>query len=83
MNKSITVNAANKLNFLTNNNLMNEWKKLRTELKVQLLVKNERFLNEPFSTTNPNVPILKYTSDTIYIEYNIHLLQYTFDIIYI
>ena len=31
---------------------MNERKKLRTELKVQLLVKNERLLNEPLHYVN-------------------------------
>ena len=52
MNKFISVNAVNKLNFLTNDKLINERKKLRTELKVQLLVKHERLLNEPFRSVN-------------------------------
>ena len=33
-----------------NDKLINEWKKPRTELKVQLFVKNE--LNEPFRYVN-------------------------------
>ena len=52
MNKIISVNAVNKFNLLTNDKLINERKKLRTELKVQLLVKKERLLNEPFHYVN-------------------------------
>ena len=47
------VTAVNKLNSLTNDNLMiNERKKLRAELKSELLVKNERLLNEQFCYVN-------------------------------
>ena len=48
----ISVNPVSKFNLLANNKLINEQKKLRTELKVQLLVKNERLLNEPFRYVN-------------------------------
>ena len=35
-----------------NDKLINERKKLRTELKVQLLVKNKGLFNEPFCYVN-------------------------------
>ena len=41
MNEIISVHAPNKFNLLTNDKLINERIKLRTELKVQLLVKKE------------------------------------------
>ena len=44
MNEIISVNAVNKLNLLTNDKLINERKKLRTELKVQLLVKTNGYV---------------------------------------
>ena len=37
------VNAFNKSNHLTDGNLINEWEKPWTELKVQLLVENEGY----------------------------------------
>ena len=52
MNKIITVNAVNKFNLLTNDKLINKRKKLRPELKVQLLVKNKRLFNEPLHYAN-------------------------------
>ena len=52
MNEIISVNAVNKFYLLTNDKLIIERKKLRAELKVQLLVKNERLLNEPFRYVN-------------------------------
>ena len=52
VNEIIFVNIVNKLNFLTNEKLINERKKLRIELKVQLLVKNKQLLNEPFRYVN-------------------------------
>ena len=51
-NKIISVKVVNKFHLLTNDKLISEWKKLRTELKVQLLVKNKRLLNEPFHYVN-------------------------------
>ena len=36
----------------TNNKLIYERKKLRTELKVPLLIKNKQLLNEPFRYVN-------------------------------
>ena len=42
MNEIISVNAVSKFIFLMKNKFINEQKKLTTELKVQLLVKNER-----------------------------------------
>ena len=52
MKKIISVNAVNKFNMSTNKKLIYERKKLRTELKVHLLVKNERLLHEPFRYVN-------------------------------
>ena len=52
MNEIITVKAVYHVNCLTNDKLINERKKIRTELNVQLLVKNERLLNEPFRYVN-------------------------------
>ena len=52
LNEIISVNAVNKFKLLTKDKLINERKKLRTELKVQLLVKNEQLLNELFRYVN-------------------------------
>ena len=42
MNEIISVNAVSKFILLMKDKFINEQKKLTTELKVQLLVKNER-----------------------------------------
>ena len=47
VNVFFAVNAVNKFNMLMNGNLINERKKPRTELKFQLLVKNEQLLIGP------------------------------------
>ena len=52
VNEIISINTVTKFNLLTNSNLINKWKKLRTERKVQLLVKNEQLLNEPLCCVN-------------------------------
>ena len=52
MNEISSVDAINKFSLLTNDKLIKEQKKIKTELKVQLLVKNERLLNEPFRYVN-------------------------------
>ena len=46
------VNANNKSNIIKNDNLIKERKKLWIELKVQLLVKNERLLIESVRYVN-------------------------------
>ena len=40
VNQNIVFNANNKFNSLTNDNFINELKKLRTELQIQILFKN-------------------------------------------
>ena len=52
LNEIISVNAISKFNLFTNDKLIDEQKKLRTELKVKLLVKNEQYLTEPFRYVN-------------------------------
>ena len=61
----ISVNPVSKFNLLANNKLINEQKKLRTELKVQILVKNERLLNEPFVTKEHSIGLF-WTTHYIY-----------------